>query len=350
MAAPHRPEPETPELDEFLRGAQLRRLIGAERRGVIRAAFAEGDAPPAPDFDPQTLPYRIMVMWRLCRTTAQVKGLCSEDETLDAATEIDPDPWTTPFKANLTPSQGAALRRARAAHLGRIHNVGDGLPLLPPRNDPAGLERWCDAAAIVAADLGVERSREGLLGLQGLLDPAQCARCDVAAGEVLAFEERLLASALDLLLDVGERNTIKHFRERYGFSLKEASALLRVVKTQALERSAASIEEKRALAEMRLEDQLGRYKETMDMDGELKAIKELSKIQGLTRTEPENRMAEFFDVVKRVSTRQDRELLDPETLALVSGARAEEVEAIVIEPIEDDPDDAEALAEFDNEN
>ena len=86
------------------------------------------------------------------------------------------------------------------------------------------------------------------------------------------------------------------------------------------------------------------------MDGELKASKELAKIQGLTRTEPENQAAEFFEVVKRVAQKQDSERLDQNTLKLLDGQRVEEVEAIVIEPTEADPDDAEALAEFDQEN
>jgi len=331
----------------------MRRLQGAERRQALHQVWTEGDRPRADAFDLETKPQRIMVMWRITRTTAIVKGLCAEDETLDQATEADPDPWTEHFQALGLPSASAPLRRARQARLIRLHAEADGLPLLPPRADSAALERWCSAASIVASDLGVERSREGLLGLQGLLDPHQCARCDVSSAEVLAFEEMLLIESLDMLLDKGERAAIKHFREHYGFANKEATALIRVVKTQALERSAASIEEKRALMEMRMEDYMGRCKETMDMDGEMKAAKELAKIQGLTRTEPENQAAEFFDVVKRVAARQDQELLDPESLKLLDGQRVEEVEAVVLEPIkpvEPDPDDAEALAEYDREN
>ena len=351
MPAPHQPDTDSPALDAFLRGAQLRRLQGVERSKAIRALFAQDDpAARADAFDPETKPARIMVMWRLARTTAIVKGLCAEDETLDASTELDPDPWTNPFRPIGMGHGSSPLRRQRVARLIRIHAEDEGLPLLPPRGDAPALGRWCTAASIVAADLGVERSREGLLGLQGLLDHHQCARCDVRSQEILAFEEMLLIECLDLLLDKGERAAIKHFREQFGFSHKEATGLLRVVKTQALERSAASIEEKRALMEMRYENMLGRYKETMDMDGELKASKELAKIQGLTRTEPENQAAEFFSVVRAVSARQDIELLDPSTLKLLDGQRAEEVEAITIEPIEADHDDAEALAEYDKEN
>jgi hypothetical protein len=350
MSAPHQPESDAPQLEAFLRGARLRRLQGAERRQAFQALFREADDERADPFDLETKPQRIMVMWRIARTTAIVKGLCAEDETLDAATEVDPDPWTNPYLPLGTPSASAPLRRARQARLIRLHAESAGLPLLPPREDPEALERWCTASAIVAADLGVERSREGLLGLQGLLDPHQCARCDVSSAEVLAFEEMLLIESLDMLLDKGERAAIRHFREQYGFANKEANSLIRVVKTQALERSAASIEEKRALMEMRMEDYMGRCKETMDMDGEMKAAKELAKIQGLTRTEPENLHIEFADVVKRVALKQDQELLDPETLRLLDGQRAEEVEAVVLEPEPDDPDDAEALAEYDREN
>jgi len=337
-------------LDAFLRGAELRRLQGAELRAALHEVWTEGERPPADPFDPETKPLRIMVMWRLCRTTAIVKGLCAEDETLDAATELEPNPWVEPFLPILSAAAGSALRRQRAAALLRYHAEDRGLPLLPPRAEPRELARWCNAASIVAADLGIERTAEGLAGLQGLLDPHQCARCDVSAAEVLAFEEMLLAETLDLLLDAGERATVKHFKGEYGFAHKEANGLLRVVKTQALERSAASIEEKRALQEMRLEDFIGRSKESLDMDGEMKGIKELAKIQGLTRTEPENQAEEFFAVVKRVAERQDKEQLDEKTLKLLDGRRAEEVEAVVLEPEPDDPDDAEALAEFDNEN
>lgn len=340
-------------LAAFLRSAAMRKLQGAERRAAIRALFEEVERiEQVNPFDSETKPSRIMVMWRLCRTSALVKGLCSEDETLDAATEVDPNPWVNPFMPVITPTMGSALRRQRASRLLEYHAERPGLPLLPPRNDQDALARWCNAAALVAADLGIERSREGLQGLQGLLDPLQCRHCDVTSAEVLAFEEMLLSETLDMLLDKGERTAIKHFKSEYGFAHKEALNVMRVVRAQALERASGTIEEKRALAEMRLEDQLGRYKETMDMDGEMKAIKELAKIQGLTRTEPDDQNQQFFEVVRTVSYRQDRELLDPETLRLLDGNRAEEVEAVVIEPVPDDtdPEDAAALAEYDSEN
>ncbi len=348
---PIKPETETPSLDSFLGSAMMRPLTGVAQRQWMREVFAVRITPDP--FAPETKPHRIMVMWRITRTTAIVSGICAEDETLDSATETLPSPWFEPFRPSTAISTESPLRRSKVDRVVYLRRLGKGLPLLPPRGAGAGLERWCDVASIIAADLGVERTREGLLGLQGLLDPELCYQNDVTNEEILAFEELLLVESLDLLLDVGERATLRHFREKHGFSNKEANGLLKVVKTQAMHRGSGSIEEKRALAEMRLEDFIGRSKATMDMDGEMKGIKELAKIQGLTRTEPENQAAEFFEVVKRISSTQDAQRLDPETLRLMNGA-SEEVQPRIIEAtpveVETDHDDAEALAEYDNEN
>lgn len=360
MTNPHKTRTDTPELDKFLSSTKERKLLPIERRLFIKDLFAL-DTGPEPDPtrpDPEHLPLRIMVMYRIVRTTAQIIGLCAEDETLDDATDaLAHDAWVEPTAPIITPLVGLALRKGRASTLTKIHAKAGGLPLLPPRTDPDALASWCRAATIVARDLGVERSREGLLGLEGLLIPETAAFNDVCAQEVMDFETMLLSSGLDLLLDNGERAALKHFREKYGFALKEAKMLMRLVRAQAMDRGGASIEEKRALAEARYEDLIGRAKDAMDQDGELKAMKELARIQGLTRTEPENQSQEFFEVVARVSGSQDKKKLDPRTLALISGHRAEEVEPITIEaePVpqleaEDDPLDEAALAEFDKEN
>lgn len=348
MSQPHRPEASTPALDEFLRGERLRRLTGAELRARIHAVFAadRGDA-LLPE---ETAPQRIMVMWRIVRATALAKGICADEESLDEATELTPDPWVEPFRPIMTPVAQQALRRERAARLLRLHAEGAGLPLLPPREDAAALARWCLAASIIASDLGVERHREGLLGLQGLLDPHDAVMCDVTADQVIAFEEMMMEGALDLLLDVGERAAVKHYREQYGLTRKEVAGLLRLAKAQALSRTMAATEEKRALQEARLEDFIGRAKEAMNMDDEMKALKELAKVQGLTRGEPESDAAEFLEVVRRVAKKQDADSIPAHEVRLLDAHRAEEVQPVTLEASPADPDDEEAIAEYDREN
>jgi len=342
----HRPQVASPGLDQFLGGALERPATRTEIRCSLYAAF--NPAPERPD--EESAPHRIMVMWRLVRVTAQAKGLCADEETLDGSTDVQPNPWTNPFRPVMAPSAQLALRKERAAKLLLLHAEGEGLPLLPPRDEPDSLERWCNAAALIASELGVERHPKGLLGLIPLVRPVLASQCDVTAGQVIAFEDLIMEEALDLLLDVGERATVKHYRDEYGLARKEALGLIRLAKAQARARTAGSVEEKRALQEARLENYLARCKDTMDMDGEMKALKELDKVQGLTRTDPENQAMEFLEIVRRESRVQDQELLDARAVELIESHGAEEVDAIVIDRPATDPDDRESLAEYDREN
>lgn len=346
----HSPEADSPQLDAFLRAdVWIQVPPGRATRDWIKAVYADAHPAPPALLD-EHLPHRIMAMWRIVRATAVIKGLCAEDELLDGSTDTQPSPWTHPFLPILTPLHGAALRRERAIKLLTYHAEGKGLSLLPPRRDEMALERWCSAAALIASDLGIETTDAGRLGLQGLLDPALAVACDVSSGHVIAFEDLIVTECMNILLDLGERACIKHFREEYGFSRKECIGLIRVAKVSALERSAAGIEEKRAMQELRYEDIIGRAKEALDTDTELKAMKELARIQGLTRTEPENMGMEFLSVVKLVAQRQDAEIMSQEDIQLLDAPRAEEVEPITIEAEVVDPDDAAAVAEYDREN
>lgn len=355
----------TPALDQFLDSAKWKKVpSGARAAAWARAAAFEAEHGDPADLRLQhgrsclpedQLPLRIMVMWRLVRATAQVKGICAIEETLDEATEGGPggtDPWTIPFKPVGSPRREAALMRLSAScRLSVLHAQESGLPLLPPpASCPAMLERWCTGAAMIAQDFNMQGPAQALAHL---LDPRTCARSDVTKVQVLDFEDLLLSQCLRLLLDKGERRTVEYFRERYDFSRKETEGLLRLTKARALSGSMATVEEKRALQEARLEDFLGRAREAMNMDDEMKALKELGKIQGLTRTDPDNRAFEILAVVRRVSNDQDLELLDPRTAHMIAGHQPEAVDAEVIEsrpPRGAGQDaDAEALAEFDRE-
>lgn len=348
MTQPHQPEAETPELERFLKGSRPRRLLGRELEERLHELLAPERPAELPE---ETLPHRIMVMWRIARVTAQVKGCCADEETLDEATEGATNRWTKPFKPVMTAAARHALRRERASRLTRIHSEGDGLPLLPPRDDSAALARWCEAASIIVHELGLLDTAIGKAGAEGLLDPRGASMCDVTEAQVLAFEELMIEEATNLLLDVGERATVNHYRDLYGFTRKETAGLLRLVKAQAMTRTMAAVEEKRALHEARLENFLSRARETMNMDDEMKALKELAKIQGLTRTAPEDQAAEFLEVIRRVSAKQDAaQELPTRTVKVLELHRGEEAKPLEIEATPYDPDDEEALAEFDREN
>jgi hypothetical protein len=112
--------------------------------------------------------------------------------------------------------------------------------------------------------------------------------------------------------------------------------------------NAGSIEEKRAIQEMRLEDFRRRASEAMSLKDELSAIREQNKVMGLTRAAPEDQAAAFLEVIRSVSRKHD-ELDAVRPAVLPSGAPR--ILSIPTTDAEDvDPDDADALAEFDKEN
>lgn len=352
MSAPHQPQITSPELGRFLESHRLRKLRGQELQQRIHDIFGEDvQRRPLPE---ELLPHRILVMWRIARATAMMKGLCEDEELLEEATDVSPDPWILPFLPTSTGGRGEAMvRRGTASKLLVLHAEGDGLPLLPPRHDRAALERWCQAAGLVAKDLGIDRHQTGLVGLEGVLLPEEAEKCDVTSEQVIALEDLMVTEAFSMLLDHGERATLEHYREEYGLSRKEAVGMLRLVKARARHMTMGSMEEKRAMQEARLENFISRAKEGMNMDDEMKALKELAKVQGLTRSEPESAAMEIADVIRRVSARQDAELE-----ARIEGARTVDVEVSVPTAApparlireQEDPLDIEALQEYDREN
>jgi len=132
--------------------------------------------------------------------------------------------------------------------------------------------------------------------------------------------------------------------------------LMRLARADALAVGGSSVEEDRALMIAQLKDLIARAKEEMNSDRELKALKQLAAIQGLTRTEPEDRAMDFMRVIAAVASRQDLRLeapLKPRELPVAPATAAEYTvlpkPEVVPEAAEYD-EDAEALAEYDNEN
>lgn len=364
----HDPETHTPRLEAFLDGGRLRRLTSREVQEWMADVFEAARAADDLELNPDHHGYRVMALWRIVRCMAMTVGLCSGDELLEDAIEtMVPSPWATPIRpisADPEAVDGVPMTAAAQRKVWALCNAS-GLQLLPPstishRKDPMALSAWVIAANIIAKSVGLANTEIGLAGIQGLLEGDGALRCDVTSEEVIRFEDMIVSEVQDLYLDKGERLTLRHLRDEYDIKRKEAMALLRLSKTLAFKQTQASVEEKRALQERRLENYLARCKETLDMAGEMVAMKELSKIQGLTRVDPENMALEFMDTVSRVAKEQDGKNLDAATRMLIDGqaeqpktieAFTNKLEGVAApEPAAADPDDAEALAEFDRES
>ena len=334
-------ESSTPELDAFLDGdldpdAEVPLSLG-EVRIRLRAAL---DRPPA-EVPPEEVPALILVCWRLARAIAVTLGMAAEDEALESACEgLRRDPWRggVPFRA--TPMQRRLLRLGAQS---RLHALSEsGLSLLPPAHE-LSLPSWCEAADIVLADLGATSDPRSRAACEVLRDPARARLAPVSASGVMALEDLVCDEVGRLLVRSGELAAVAHLRTRYGLARREAMSTVRLARAQAVAVAGrSSVEEDRSVMVAQLKDYLARSRATLNMADELRALKELAKVQGLTRSDPEDRAMEFLGVVERVAGRQDALL---EAASDLVGADPDEVRALLPPPRE-----ADAVIDYDREN
>jgi len=352
-------EVETPGLDRFLSGC--RPFTPAERREALRRVFAP-EIERAPE---ELVPYRIMVGWRILRRIAQFKGQLGDDERMEEAFEVEPSPWDTPARPQLRPGMSSPTRRRTLARVLLLHDEGEGLPLLPPE-DPDLAARWCDAATLVAKDLGIETYEEGLLGIQGVLDDPVSAWVNFPTPEqILAFEELVIIEATDVVVTAGERNCIQHFRDTYCLTRPESLQVVKLARQRAHEEMAGTVEEDRALLAAYWKDYIERARrEPAGLTHEARGYKELARVLGVTRTEPENAMEAFTKTVAAIAAeKRAAQLAEEKRRAAISEktgedivqparppVEAEDAEFRTIEPTPEDPADREALEAFDKEN
>lgn len=351
-----RPEIATPDLDRYLAAPDPdapRAMTVREALTCLRAAAAPADAARLLE-DGALSPLLALALWRWSRAAAQAVGRLSDDETLDAALgDAEPDPWHRRLVPRPTPSQRALLRQGGTSALYEATS-GDGIPLMPPRDGRAAA--WCAAFEAVADDLGLARGRRGPDCVRLLADPELAPLVPVGRRAVERLEDLLVDQAQRVLFRHGERGVMDHFRERYGLGRRECLGLIRLARADAMQYGRSSVEDDRALMVAQLKDYVDRSRDAMNLDGEMKGLRELARVQGLTRTEPEDKMSEFLGVVRRVSGRQDALQLVGAAADAV-GAEPEEV-ADEVESLPTDPDqpvedavfrlkESDALAGFD---
>lgn len=361
MAQQHKIDVATSAIDAYLAAPTERRLSGAEFARAIREALSPVVQPPDRDRLPKNedQAQRVMVCWRLARVMAQVAGLCTEDESLDEATEVEDQslsPWTHPTVPTVGRAAQAQIRRGMATVAYSYYR--EGLPLLPPSEPGDVAERWCKLAALIARELRIAGTDDGERGLEGLLDPRTAPYANVTEANVLALEELLVDEAGKLLIECGERAAIEHFRARYGFARKEAVGLVRLARADALVTGASSVEEDRAIMVANLKDLAARAKEEMNSERELRALRELARVQGLTRSEPEDLARTFSDVIARVGRQQDQKVIEAQARVLQIGAGSRSENSVWNPPARPDPEaadldadeDLELEREYDREN
>jgi hypothetical protein len=305
-----------------------------------RSAFLEEEA----TLD-STLPFRVRVGWRIVREMARLKNLVDENEMLAGGLPWAPCPWTNPtsFFFPADPSDMKDQKRYMSSMWDVVQLVTrspkdpgayPGLPLLPPfppfgsladPDDPneevlpekpyqpiedQGLMSWIKAAKRISEHYSMEFSTddrgrpelylEGRLGLSGILDPVTCRRAFPSRQQIEAFEDMIVSEVITKLQE-GREAAQAHLRKEYGLHPREIKGVMAMALTELRGRCDIDIEEKRSLMEHRLERVAERAGDALDLNSELKALKVLTVVQGLTRTEPEDMGREMVEAMQRVS-------------------------------------------------
>lgn len=298
----------------------------------------------------QTLPYRIRVAYRLTREVARLKGLVEEDQTLAQALQPSStchDPWVVPTpcarggdwkQAGLRALSSRAFEILQNAELvelldqytthpqdehdpPRLIGAG-GLALLPPeiplrwRDAPdwgvsenytekfdVMLKRWVALHEEIARYLTIERGSEedrdlGRLGLIGLVDRETTRLLWPSRMQLIYWEEELIAETVELLTEEGTPKTRKRLREKHGLVRHEVQAMIRMALVRIRELAEGDLEDQRSLMVMRLENYIQRSREAMDLRNELAGIKQMALVLGLTKTDPEDALSAFGNLVK----------------------------------------------------
>lgn len=228
---------------------------------------------------------------------------------------------------------------------------------------------FADVLWTIACRLGVRATLEGRLGLFSLLDDLEYVSSPNSDGlawptpeEIMAFEDVLVLHTLRLATesptggdsggDSEPASTSKAervLRQDYGLTEPEVHSITAMVRVRALDLLPTG-EVGRAMTWASLEDGVRRSQAAMDLRSELNFRKLQAMVLGLTRGQgPEDATAEFLGVVKRVVQIQDHErptalppVVRPIQEGMPEGASADEILG--------DPDDEEAVEEFDREN
>lgn len=338
-----RPEPEDPAVDlPALFDRNLAELAPpAEREAAAYEVLARTLAAELLTVE-ETLPFRVRVAYRITRELARIKGLAEPDETLAEALTPDRDcrdKWTIPTKllAVEARDQGilSILSDARGVSLeGQLTTfpfngedpqlVGQGgLALRPPEipwrwRDPEThdvvesydeardemLGHWIELIDALSARLCLDSTHEGRMGLLGLNFAETTRALWPGRLQILMWEEELIARTLEKLVKTSLTQTRTWLAEEHGLTRREALTMVKLATRLASQQAGADLEDLRSVMVLRLEDFIHRSKNALDLTQEIKGLKQLAMVQGLTRTDPEDAISAFAGIVKRLDAKE----------------------------------------------
>lgn len=317
------------------------RLTPAERlfRGMFKTV----------DFNYEDLlPWRLRTAYRLVREMARLRGMIGDGDLLSDI-QTDYDPWIQPtkFDPNRIPKDtsqsfevfqifleaemlGKDWQYSRPSYKPGVDRFTfPGIALLPPPVPDKFINKQCEvtedydpyedkalilyieALESVAKYLKIEGGCEldpqlGSLGLRGLYDPELIRLIFPTRTQLMAWEEILIDEATEKLIDLGTLGVQKYLKRSHGYLKHEIAHVTKAAKVMITRRNEFDPEEERALMALRVEDYIRRARSALDLKAEAFGLKQLSLINGLGKTDPEDANNDmFFQVAKRVTSMRE---------------------------------------------
>lgn len=186
-------------------------------------------------------------------------------------------------------------------------------PEYSPHDDPA-LSLYIAAVGYTADYLGVwagslSDKELGSRGMLGMTNPHTIRLAFPTRLQIMSWEYILIMETLDMLISRGTHTAYKHLTDKYGLTHIESHGLIKMTQRFAKNLMTSEREEQRAMMLLRCEEQVNRAKDACDLNSELKIVKMMAMLMGLTRTEAEDDISEFAEIVK-AATNERRALID----------------------------------------
>lgn len=171
-----------------------------------------------------------------------------------------------------------------------------------PYKDP-GLLMYIRAVGYTADYLGIwqgsmEDPELGRKGMWGMTSPITCRLVFPTKMQIMAWEYLLIIETLNTLAKYGSKEAYLRIKQKYGLQHMEAHGVLKMTQRFAKKLMETDREEARAIMLMRCEEQMRRSRAALDLKAEMNTLKQMSAIMGLTRTEADESMEDFVNIVK----------------------------------------------------
>lgn len=300
------------------------------------------------------LPQRIKVAHRLVREMGRLRGLVQPNETLEAALkprDFNVDPWIIPTEFEAPKDRRKSFPDVIEAMLdaeqlpamywmGRWNGTNGewtryrGVALMPPPVpkmwlDEGGnvlqgynpyddkllmafMEVMCKTADRLCIEQGSrDDPHMGTYAMSGLANLELIRPAFPTKLQLITWETILVDQTLDLLIEKSERMARKQLFYMYGMMDHEIDSMIALARAQAIGRHCGDQDTNRAIVILKIEDNIRRCRENLNVKAEMNGLKQLALVMGLTSEQQDSMVGDLVALMNKVNGERRLEMENP---------------------------------------